>query len=103
MGEKGSDCHSTNYIDILLTNSNYGLFEDRYLVDRGKLVLLDDTTKGKYIGKMVHFRSPMFCNYGDQVCNKCAGELYYKIGIKNVGLIMNLVGGAIVKPLAPAA
>ncbi len=96
MDEHGSDCKSTNYIDIKLTNENYSLFKDRYIVKGKDLVLLTDENKDKYINTNCKFRSPMFCINKNGICNKCAGELYYSLGIKSVGLIMNLIGGALV-------
>lgn len=29
----------------------------------------------------------MYCK-SKHICNKCAGELYYKLGIKNIGLTL---------------
>lgn len=36
----------------------------------------------------------MFCQ-GDKICNVCAGELYYQMGIENIGLISNIIGSSI--------
>ena len=36
----------------------------------------------------------MYC-IGDRICNKCAGDLYYRLNINNVGLIFNSVGTTI--------
>jgi len=96
LDKHGSDCHSNKTVNMLLTSGNYSMFKERYIVDRGKLVLLDDNTKNRYLNHMCKFRSPMFCQSKTGICNKCAGELYYKLGIKNVGLIVNLVGNALV-------
>lgn len=92
LGEKGSDCHSTRYLEIYLTDSNFGLFKFRYLLDNGKLIMLTNENKSKYLNKVVQFRSPIYC-LDDHICNKCAGELFYMIGIKNIGLLTNEIGG----------
>ena len=34
----------------------------------------------------------MYC-LGEKLCNKCAGERYYKLGITNMGLGTNKLGG----------
>ena len=35
----------------------------------------------------------MYCK-DEHICNKCAGDLYYKLGIDNVGLISNVIGSS---------
>lgn len=57
---------------------------------------MNDSNIKDYIGKEVKLRSPMLCNSKNGICSKCAGELYYQIGIKNVGLITNSAGTALV-------
>lgn len=47
--------------------------------------MLSPENRDKYLNKKVKLRSPMFCK-NDKVCNKCAGERYYIMGIKNSGL-----------------
>lgn len=85
LGDKGTDCKAKNYQEIFLTKKNAFLFEYRYIIEGTKLVLLDDTTMPKYIGRKVKMRDPLFCA-SDKICNKCAGELYYKLGIPNIGI-----------------
>lgn len=51
----------------------------------GKLELLDQNNKDKYIGKKVKLRSPMFCK-GDKFCSVCSGKRFYIMGLKNCGL-----------------
>lgn len=93
--KKGTDCGTKKCIKMLLTNDNYKLFKYRYIKEKsGNLVLLNDDNKDKYIGKIVEFRSPMYCK-GDKICNKCAGELYQKLGIDNIGLLTITIGGSI--------
>lgn len=93
---KGSDCHSKKTVRIKITKDNYNLLKERYIVTAKGNVLLTDETKDTFMDKTVNLRSPMFCKSKTGICNVCAGELYYKLGIKNVGLILNLVGGALV-------
>ena len=64
---------------------------DRYIQKGKSLVLLTPDNINSYIGKIVNLRSPMYCK-DNHICNKCAGELYYKMGIDNVGLISNVIG-----------
>ena len=95
LAEAGSDCGSKNYLEVELRKDNKKKYIYRYIIDGSKLVLLDDDTYDKYIGKTVKMRSPMMClGIGKQrcICNKCAGDFYYKIGKKNIGLLCNKPG-----------
>jgi len=94
LGEKDSDCHSKGYIEFKLTKFNKKMFMYRYIIDNGKLVMLDGETIDKYVGKTVKMRSPMFCT-DDKICNKCAGELFFKLGIENAGLTTTKATGVI--------
>lgn len=74
-------------LSVLLTKANFADFKYRYIVEGGKLVLLDEETGPKYFNKVVKMRSPQYCkNPNGKICSKCLGELYYKLNIKNVGL-----------------
>lgn len=81
----GSDCKTTNTLEIIITNKTKNDLMYRYIVEGSKLILLTNDNIDKYLNKKVKLRSPVYC-IGDKLCNKCAGDLYYKLGIKNVGL-----------------
>ena len=88
LAEAGSDCGSKNYLEVELRKDNKKKYIYRYIIDGSKLVLLDDDTYDKYIGKTVKMRSPMMClGIGKQrcICNKCAGDLYYILDTPNIG------------------
>lgn len=76
---------------MLITKKNKDLFLYRYIIEKGKLVLLDEHTIGNYIDKYVNLRTPLYCN-SEKYCSKCAGELYNKLGISNVGLLTTRIG-----------
>lgn len=84
--KKGSDCKTPNVLTITLTPEMRADLIDRYIVDGGKYVLMDENTIDKYIGKEIKLRSPMYCAGGSKKCNICLGENYYNLGIENVGL-----------------
>jgi hypothetical protein len=88
----GSDCGTKETLDVFVYPELKTMFLYRYIVEGGKLVLIDQSNIDRYVGKTIHMRSPMYC-VGDKICNKCAGELYYKMGIKNFGLLVNTVSG----------
>ena len=85
MDEKGSDCDTKGYLTVKINSYNARDFLYRYIIENGKLVLLDDDNIDKYIGKEVKMRSVMYC-IGDKICRTCLGLMYEKLGITNVGL-----------------
>ena len=90
LGDKDSDCGTKGYIKIKIPQKKFSDFLYRYIIEGSKLVMLTDENIRKYIGKEVKLRSPMYCiGVGPEkcVCNKCAGDFYYKIGKKNIGLL----------------
>ena len=94
LDKQGSDCGTKLTLEVLLTDSNKSQFLHRYIVSGNSLVLLDSNNIDKYINKKVKFRSPMYCK-GDKLCSKCAGILYYKLGIENIGLTATKLAGTL--------
>lgn len=85
LDEKGSDCGTKRTIEITLTGDNLKLMMYSYIVEGNKLVRLDSTNKDKYEGKTVKMRFSSLCEH-EKICNKCAGDLYYLLGVKNIGV-----------------
>jgi len=97
LDEKDSDCGTKKFLEITLTDKNKGLFLLRWIQGSdGKLVLLDADNIKQYIGKKVKIRSPLYCT-NDRICSKCAGELYYKLGMTNIGLIGDRIASTIMQ------
>ena len=91
LDDYGSDCGTKRTLDVKLTNTIKKDYMYRYIVtDNGSLVLLTPENMDKYVGKTVKMRSPMMC-VGEKICNHCAGDLFYKLGIKNAGLTASRV------------
>jgi DNA-directed RNA polymerase beta' subunit len=94
LADKDSDCGSKRTITVTLTEGNYDDFIYRYIKEGSKLIMLDNENKSKYLGKTVQMRSPMYClGIGKDrcICNKCAGDFYYKLGKKDIGLLSSKV------------
>ena len=85
LDDPGSDCGTHKTLDILITAKNTNDYMYRYIVENEKLVCLTPDVIKKYIGKTVKMRSPMFC-LSTHICSKCAGEQFYKLGKKFIGL-----------------
>ena len=73
------------YLKYELTEKNYGKVKYRWILDGKKLVCLTPEIAPKYYGKTVLMRSPLYCK-SRHICSKCAGDLYYRLKVKNIGL-----------------
>jgi hypothetical protein len=94
LDEPGSDCGSKGYLPVFLTDDNYNDYMWQYAVVNGKTVLLTNENRSQFVGKKVNLRSPIGC-IGAKLCNKCMGERFYKLGIKNVGLTTGRISNSI--------
>ena len=84
--EDGTDCGTKSYITVKLTDKNWILYEFQNIIDdSGKLVVLTEDTKSKFIGKTVKMRSPMCCT-ANTLCSACVGRRPYIMQIRNIGL-----------------
>lgn len=82
------DCGSQLTIGIDVTKSNVESIKWRWIRDLKnpkEFILVTPDTYKSYIGKHVEFRSPMTC-MSDNICWKCMGDLYKRLGLKNAGL-----------------
>lgn len=97
LAPKGSDCKSKFTESVTLTKSNIGLYYYNYMVVGSKYVRLDPSMKSKYIGQTVKFRLPNCCTNGAKVCNICAGDRFYMMGIENIGLTTGRVSNSLLR------
>jgi hypothetical protein len=92
LDKEGTDCGTGKTMKQLVTKGNSNMFMYRYVREKsGGLTLLTSDNIAQYYNKVVDVRSPLYCT-GKQYCSKCAGELYYRLGIKNVGIVTNRIG-----------
>lgn len=96
LDKPGTDCKTPLTIKHRLDASNRKDFIYRYIVDGGKFVLLDDANISKYMNRDIHIRTPMTCS-GKNLCSKCAGEMYYLLGIKNAGMTASRASSSLLK------
>lgn len=83
----GSDCGTKRYITVELTKKNISEFMYNYIIkSNGELEELTSENMDKYIGKKVNMRFSIFCKSKTGVCNKCAGNFFYRRGGRNIGL-----------------
>lgn len=82
----GSDCGTTKTLTIHLTEKNIDGWMYSYIVDNGRTVELTSDNKNRYLNKTVKFRFSALCEAKDgHFCNKCVGNLFYRLGIENIG------------------
>lgn len=87
LDEPGTDCGSDKYITIELTKKNLPDFMYNYIIkSNGELEELTSDNCDKYIGKQVKMRFSAFCKSKTGICNKCAGNFFYRRGARNIGL-----------------
>lgn len=87
LDEPGSDCGSDKYITVDLNDNNLAMFMYNYIIkNNGELEELTSDNCNKYLGKRVKMRFSIFCKSKTGICNKCAGNFFYRRGSRNIGL-----------------
>lgn len=81
----GSDCGTKRYIELDIDAKNIGMIMYSYAIEGNDLVEITSENKSRFIGKKVKLRFSSMCEAKDGICNKCAGNLFYRLGIRNVG------------------
>lgn len=82
---EGSDCGTNKHIEIDVTNDNIGDLMYCYVIESSRLVEITSENKDKYIGKKIKMRFSSMCESKTGICNKCAGNMFYRLKIKNIG------------------
>lgn len=82
----GSDCGTTKTLKVYLTEKNIDGWMYSYIVEGNKLIELTSENRNKYLNKEVKFRFSALCEAKDgHFCNKCAGNLFYRLDMYNIG------------------
>lgn len=84
--DPGSDCKTTRHITMKVTDKNINSIMYSYVINAdGSLTEITSENKNKFIGKTVKLRFSSMCEAKNGICNKCAGNLFYRLGIRNIG------------------
>jgi hypothetical protein len=84
---EGSDCKTNEYIEVTLTSKNISMFMYNYIIKaNGELEELNLDTRDKYMDKKVKMRFSTHCKSKTGICNKCAGNFFYRRGSRTIGL-----------------
>lgn len=82
----GTDCGTKKGITVTLDDNNIKEWMYSYIIEGNKLIELTSKVKDKYIGKTVKLRYAGFCEEPKYICNKCAGNLFARLGMENIGV-----------------
>jgi len=86
LDKEGSDCGTKRYITVDFNTENMQDYMYSYIIKGDNLVELTSKNMDKYKGKIVKLRFSSLCESKTGICNKCAGNLFYRLGIKNIGM-----------------
>ena len=97
LAKKGTDCHTERTIELYLDKDMAEQMMYSYIVDNGNLVELTMDNLPKYLNKVVKFRFASLCEWNEngEICNACAGSLFYRLGFVNVGTAIPQIASTI--------
>jgi hypothetical protein len=96
LDDPGTDCGTDKYITVTLTKKNISLYMYNYIIEGSKLVELTSDNRDKYIDKKVKMRFSSMCKRtSGKICNHCAGNLFYRIGITNIGVATSQIASTL--------
>lgn len=95
IGPKDSDCGTKRHIEVVLDKSNIDDWMYSYIIEGKELVEITSKTRSKYMGKKVKIRYASMCESEGDLCERCCGTLFRRIGIENVGMAMPRIASTI--------
>ena len=66
-----------------------------YIIEGSKLVEITSDNRDKYIGKTVKMRFAHMCKCKTGICEKCAGGLFKRLNMTNVGVATSQVASTL--------
>jgi len=87
----GSDCGTSRYITVKLTEKNIKDWMYCYVIEGSKLTEITSDNKNKFIGKTVKMRYSALCESKTGICNHCFGNLPYRRGDLNAGISSTII------------
>lgn len=86
--EPGSDCGTTRYITMDIDEDSIDRIMYCYVLEGNKLVEITSENRDHFIGKKgAKIRFASLCEAKNGICSKCAGNLWYRLGFTNVGVM----------------
>jgi hypothetical protein len=81
-----SNCGTTKTIPVTITKKYKQYFLYRYVLKNGKPTLTTLDNIDSFVGQQVQLYSPQCC-LNDNICAKCAGQLFHKLGVVDIGML----------------
>jgi uncharacterized protein YfkK (UPF0435 family) len=119
LDNRNSNCKTNITIPVTITEANLSEYRFRFFIDNGKLCLMEEFLPGfsdeeniaaikrklpidnvtivnskNLVNKTVNMRTMLYCQ-SKKICNVCAGDMFYRLHVTNVGLLANLISGAL--------
>lgn len=88
----GTDCGTNRTITVTLNKKNIKNWMYSFVKQGNNLIEITSDNKDKFIGKTVKLRYFGLCESKNGICEKCAGTLFNRLGISNVGLASDIFG-----------
>lgn len=98
LDDRGSDCGTKHLAPVFLTKDNVKFYLYHFMKVGDNYVRLEPSNKDKYMNRLMKFRLPDYC-CGKKLCNRCAGDRYYLLGIDNIGLTFGRVSNSTLRAL----
>ena len=97
LAPRGSDCHTTEYVEYEVTDDNIKDFQMyHYIMEDNKPKLITPKNAKEYLFKVVKLRTPSCCKMKEPFyCNVCYGDRAYRLGIENVGNTFQIAAGSL--------
>ncbi len=88
---EGTDCKTEGYVEVIPTKKTIGLYMYMYVIEGGKLTEITSDNMNKFVDKTIKLRFPTECKAKKGICNKCMGNLFYRVNIKNAGISLTKI------------
>jgi len=85
-----SDCGTESTIPVMVTNRNKQYLIFRYIKEGKNKKLTTLHNIDDYVGKVINLYSPQCC-CNDPICGKCAGRVFYNLGVTRIGLLSSQI------------
>lgn len=86
--EPDSDCGTKRYIEVYVSENNIDELMYNFFIQGDKVVEITSENRDSLIGKTIKMRFSSMCEAkGGCFCNKCAGNLWYRLGVTQVGIL----------------
>ena len=87
-----TDCGTETTIPVSVTNKNKQYLIFRYIKEGKSKKLTTLHNIDSYVGKTINLYSPQCCcGKNNIICGKCAGKVFYNLGVTNIGLLSSQI------------